>query len=150
MVRNAQDAYLEGRVLSADPLELVRMLYQGAIGAVQDARHYLADGKIAERSRSISIACDILMELDAALDHSRGGEIASRLAALYEYMHGKLLEANCRQIDRPLGEVLGLLSTLAEAWAGAGKAAPPPVPAGNPWAQPQEPAAASAPGGWSL
>jgi flagellar protein FliS len=150
MFHSAQDAYLESRVLSADPLELVRMLYQGAIGAVQDARRQLADGKIAARSRSISRACDILMELNSALDHSRVGEIAGRLAALYAYMHGKLLEANCQQSDPPLGEVLSLLATLAEAWAGASKPAPTPVPAGNPWVQPQEAAAARAPGGWSL
>jgi flagellar protein FliS len=149
MSHSPQDAYLESRVLSADPLELVCMLYQGAIGAVQDARRHLADGKIDARSRSISRACDILMELHSALDHSRGGEIAGRLAALYAYMHGKLLEANCQQVDPPLGEVLSLLATLAEAWSGASKPAPPPVSAGNPWEQPQE-AAARAPGGWSL
>jgi flagellar protein FliS len=150
MVSNAQDAYLESRVLSADPLQLVRMLYQAAIGAVQDARCNLAAGTIAARSRSISRACDILMELHSALDHSRGGELAGRLAALYAYMHGQLLEANCQQIDPPLEEVLSLLTSLAEAWTGASKAALPPVPARNQWRQPQEPVAARAPGGWSL
>jgi flagellar protein FliS len=150
MSNSAQDAYLESRVLSADPLELVRMLYQGAIGAVQNARRHLADGKIAARSRSVSAACDILMELHSALDYSGEDEIAGRLAALYAYIHGQLLEANCQQIDLPLGEVLSLLTTLAEGWAGASKPAPPPVPVGKMWVQPQEPAAARAPGGWSL
>jgi flagellar protein FliS len=150
MFNSAQDAYLESRVHSADPLELVRMLYQGAIGAVQNARRHLAEGKIAARSRSISCACDILMELHRTLDQSRGGEIASCLAALYAYMHGKLLEANCQQIDPPLGEVLSLLGTLTEAWAGASNPAPSTVPAGNSWIKPQEPAAARAPGDWSL
>jgi flagellar protein FliS len=150
MFNSAQDAYLESRVHSADPLELVRMLYQGAIGAVQNARLHLAEGKIAARSRSISRACDILMELQSALDHSRGGEIAGRLAALYTYIHGKLLEANCQQIDPPLGEVLSLLATLADAWAGPSKPVQSTVPTGNPWVQPQEPGAARAPGGWSL
>jgi flagellar secretion chaperone FliS len=80
MYQSAHDAYVESRVLSADPLELVQMLYQGAIGAVQDARHHLANGAIAERSRAITKACAILMELAGALDHKAGGELAGRLA----------------------------------------------------------------------
>src|SRR3974377_1434726 len=111
MFQSAHDAYLESRVLSAGPLELVQMLYQGAIGAVQDARHHLAEGKILERSRAISKACAILTELTAALNHEASGELAGRLAALYDYMQRQLLEANFRQADEPLGEVLGLLVT---------------------------------------
>jgi len=36
MFQSSHDAYLESRVLSATPLELVHLLYRGAIGAVQD------------------------------------------------------------------------------------------------------------------
>ncbi len=64
MWENAQDAYLEQRVLSADPLELVRLLYQAAIAAVRDARRALSAGEIAARSRSISKACGIVLELN--------------------------------------------------------------------------------------
>ncbi|PWU01368.1 MAG: flagellar export chaperone FliS [Terriglobia bacterium] len=151
MLQNAHDKYLEERVLSADPMELVRILYQAAIGAVQDARRHLAAGRIAERSRSISRASSILLELAAALDRDRGGEIADRLAALYEYLQGKLWQANCEQSDPPLAEVLGLLSTLAEGWAVAGREVLPQPQSGSPWAGSMatpEPAYAS--GGWSL
>src|SRR5206468_2046051 len=37
-------------------------------------------------------------------------------AQLYDYMQRRLLEANMKQADAPLSEVLGLLSTLSEAW----------------------------------
>jgi len=152
MFYSAHDAYLESRILSADPLQLIRLLYQAALDAVQDARHCLAEGKIAERSRSISRACEILIELHSSLDHRQGGEIAGRLAALYEYMQRKLLEANFQQSDPPLGEVLALLSTLADGWAGVGRAVDPQVSAGNPWPQQMtpEPAAAGTSRGWSL
>ena len=146
MLHSAHDAYLESRVLSADPVELVVMLYQAAIGAVQEARRHLADGKIAERSKAISRACDIVLELQSALDKERGGEIAARLGALYAYMLRRLLEANLQQADAPLGEVLGLLSTVAEGWAGIRKPAAPQAPASTPWtyAVAEEPAAAYA------
>jgi flagellar secretion chaperone FliS len=133
MFQSAHDAYLENRVLSAEPLELVQMLYQGAIGAVQDARHHLANGKIMERSRAITKACAILTELTAALNREAGGELSKRLGSLYDYMRRKLLEANFRQSDEPLGEVLSLLATLAEGWAEISKRSQAPVAAGNPW-----------------
>ncbi len=138
MWNSAHDAYLESRVLAADPLELVRLLYQTAIAATREARRHLAEGDIAARSKSISKACDILIELDGALDWNRGGEIALRLAALYDYMQRKLIEANFQQSDPPLAEVLGLLSTLSEAWEGIAKPESPAVPVQNPWSVPGE------------
>lgn len=126
MSHQGHDAYLEGRILSADPLELVRLLCQGAGNAVRDARRRLAEGDIVGRSRAVSNAYDILAELLAALDHSRGGELAGRLALLYDYMQRRLLEANLQQSDAPLAEVLNLLATLSEAWAGAPSQSAPP------------------------
>jgi len=152
MLSRAQDAYVESRVLSGDPLELVRLLYQTAIGAVVDARRHLAAGKIGERSRSISKASQILIELTAALDHQRGGDISRRLASLYRYMLGRLLEANLKQSEAPLAEVLGLLTTLGEAWEGIRPAVaePPPAPmASTPWTLPQDPVSASVVHAWS-
>ena len=88
-----------------------------------------AKGEIRERSRSISRAIGILMKLTATLDHSRGGEIALQLARLYDYMLRRLNEANLRQTDEPLAEVLALLSTLTEAWDGVIEALRPPAKA---------------------
>jgi len=136
MYQNAHETYLEGCIASADPLELVRMLYQGASGAVRDARRYLAEGEIALRSRSISKACEILIELTASLDHTAGGEISRRLEQLYDYMQRRLLEANIRQADEPLAEVLGLLATLGEAWDGIRVAATPAQPSPSLWSHP--------------
>jgi flagellar biosynthetic protein FliS len=84
MYATANDAYLESRVLSAEPIELVRMLYQAAIDAVRNARRHLQAGDIAARSNSINKACAILAELQSSLDHERGAELASRLDSLYD------------------------------------------------------------------
>ena len=109
-------AYLETRVLSADPVELVNILYEYAILNVQEARHSLAEGKIAARAKAISKTIEILGELESSLDHKQGGEIASNLARLYQYMRGRLTVANLKRADDPLAEVEGLLKTLGEAW----------------------------------
>jgi flagellar protein FliS len=116
MWQSVQESYIESRILTASPIELVAMLYDGAIAAVLDARRKLADGDIAARSRAITKACEILIELTQGLDHARGGDISLRLAQLYDYIQQRLIEANIQQKDAPLSEALKLLSTLAESW----------------------------------
>jgi flagellar protein FliS len=112
-----RDAYLDTRVLSADPLELVHILYEHTLAMVADARRYLAEGNIAARGRSISRAIAAVDELDCSLDRQSSGSLAHNLAALYQYMRGRLLTANIRQEDAPLAEVESLLRTLGEAWS---------------------------------
>jgi len=125
---SAHDAYLESRVLSAGPIELVRILYQTAAGGVRDARRHLERGDIVARSRAISRAVKALLELTGALDFARGGEIAERLAQLYTYMIRRLTEANFQQADAPLAEVLALLATLFEGWEAMRDQTPAPAP----------------------
>ena len=146
----AHDAYLESRILTAEPLELIRLLYQAGTGAVREARRCLREADITGRSRAISKACEVLMELTAGLDHERGGEISGRLSSLYEYMQRRLIEANFQQSDPPLVEVLGLLSTLSDAWNEVRTQAAVPS-AANPWTQtvPQD-AAATESHAWSF
>jgi flagellar protein FliS len=146
MSHTGRDAYLEGRILSADPLELVRILYHGCSDAVRDARRRLEEGDIAGRSRAITKAYEILAELLGSIDRERGGEIAGRLAQLYDYMQARLIEANCRQEDAPLAEVVSLLATLGEAWDGIAQPSPrSEPPSAGLWAQPApaEPEAAA-------
>jgi flagellar secretion chaperone FliS len=133
MPNPAHSAYLESRILTADPLELIRLMYEAAISEVRDARLHLANGDIRARSQAISKACAILIELTVALDRKAGGEYAERLADLYGYMSRQLMEANFRQREEPLAEVLGLLATLIENWEGVqgflGSKRTPQVPA---------------------
>ena len=108
--------YEQNRILGASPVELVRILYAGAGRAVVNAREHLRSGDIAARSREISKAQAILIELAASVDVREGGEIGTRLLALYDYMRSKLFEANAQQDEAPLAEVARLLATLQEAW----------------------------------
>ena len=153
MSQNTHDAYLESRILAAEPLELVRMLNQGCTGAVKDARRRLAAGEIRHRGRAVVKAWEILAELAGTLDHQQGGDLSARLALLYDYMQRRLLQANMEQSDGPLAEVLTLLATLSEGWDGLKAAAQPVVETVNPsWGQPlpPEPSAASSSQGWSF
>ncbi|HWQ56910.1 MAG TPA: flagellar export chaperone FliS [Bryobacteraceae bacterium] len=117
MSSNVNERYLEARVMSASPVELVRILYGAAQQSVREARRHLALGNTAERSREISRAVEILVELSGAVDREKGGELSGRLVELYDYMVRRLTEAHLRQEDTPLEEVLRLLATLSEAWS---------------------------------
>jgi flagellar secretion chaperone FliS len=109
-------AYFKGRVQTADPLTLVRLLYDNALQAVKTARERLAAHDIASRSKAISKASDCLCLLIDSLSLDQGGEISRNLLALYGYMQNRLLEGNLHQSDAPLAEVESLLSTLHAAW----------------------------------
>ena len=111
--------YFEQTILNADPIDLIRMLYQRAITSVRDGREHLRDKRIAERSAAILRAYLAIAELLAALRPEVAPELSGRLRNLYLYMQQRLLDANMQQVDPPLAEVLGLLITLDEAWAGA-------------------------------
>lgn len=109
-------SYLENRILTADPIELVCMCYESAILAVQDARESLAKNDIASRTRAISKAIAIVGQLEGSLNHQAGVEVSSNLARLYRYIRERLLAANKNQDERPLIEVERLLRTVEEAW----------------------------------
>ncbi|MEO8592034.1 MAG: flagellar export chaperone FliS [Candidatus Solibacter sp.] len=117
MYENPYASSLETKILSATPLELVQLLYQAAIDAVQSARRHLSRGEIAERARSVGKAVEILTELGGSLDHQRGGAISTRLASLYDYLQVTLLDANFQQADDGLEKAETLLKTLNEAWS---------------------------------
>ena len=113
---NPFGAYLESKVLSASPLELVALAYEGAIEAVRNARLHLAEKRIHERSRAITKAQLLIGELQKCLDFNQGGELSLQLGRLYDYMQRKLIEANFQQTEPPLREVEELLETLLESW----------------------------------
>jgi flagellar protein FliS len=121
-------AYLESRILSADPVELVAILYEHAILYTGHARECLAKRDIAGRSEKIARVIGIIGELDSSLNHSAGGEISANLARLYQYIRQRLVMANLQQQDEPLAEVERLLGTISEAWTGVARGNDSPAP----------------------
>jgi flagellar protein FliS len=113
---NRVSIYLEQEILSANPLQLVHILYQATITELREALRNLASRDIAAKCRNLMKASELIGELLSALDLEAGGEIAVRLKALYEYMLSRLLLANLHNLDEPIGETIALLSTLDEGW----------------------------------
>lgn len=119
--RQAAHAYasvgLASSAMSATPHQLLVMLFDGAQAALRKAGFALTAGDVAGRGAALSKAIDIIERgLRAALDIERGGELAERLDALYDYMIRRLMQANLRADARAIAEVEQLLDDIASAW----------------------------------
>lgn len=112
---------LETQILTAEPIELIQLLYRGALDAIAGARAAVDAGDIQTRSRLISKAMAILNELSTSLDHAREPELCRNLVELYDYMLRKLIEANIHQTGEPLVEVERLLAELLRGWEAGAK-----------------------------
>jgi flagellar protein FliS len=116
----ALDAYaevdLQTAVSTASPVQLVVLLYEGAIKAIAAAKGRMQEQKWAEKGALLSKAIDIVEGLRTVLDRERGGEIARNLDDLYDYMKRRIAAANLKNEVAALDEVIRLLDTLREAW----------------------------------
>jgi flagellar protein FliS len=115
------DAYarvgLESNVVGADPHMLIVMLFDGALLKVNMAAIAISQGDISGKGEAISKAIEIISNgLKASLDLTAGGELAQRLASLYDYMVSRLIYANLETNEAALKEVASLLGELKGAW----------------------------------
>lgn len=100
----------------AHPVQLIEMLYGGALDHLAAARGSLQRGELGPRLRHIAETLAIIEHLRLTLDFQRGGDIAQNLAGLYDYMRQRLTLANAQADARPLEEVVDLLKTLHAGW----------------------------------
>ena len=122
----AAQAYRRVESESRSPLELVVMLYDGALRFVNDAREAHARRDLRARGKAISKTLAIIGELQSTLDMERGGAVAEQLDNLYTYINSRLLDVTMKQDLTACDEVHKLLSTLREGWAQAAMQPPPP------------------------
>ena len=119
-VLNAVDEYarlgLRTDIETASPHRLILLLIDGAIEKIRAARLAMERDEIAAKGTNISWAISIIDGLRASLNMEKGGELASNLDRLYEYMVRTLVEANLNSDRRKLNEVEALLIEGRLAW----------------------------------
>lgn len=109
-------AYKQTHVQSRTPLELVVMLYDGALRFSGDARAAIERGDIAARRNALDRTMAIISELQSTLNLEQGGDVAKQLDELYDFMTRRLLDAAIHNTVAPIDEVRTLLETLRDAW----------------------------------
>ena len=112
----AQQQYVTNQVGTADRLQLVIMLYDGAISFLGQARERMAAQDAAGKGLLIGRALDIIAELNASLNFQAGQELATHLFHLYNFMTSHLTKANINWDLQALDEVLTMLQHLRETW----------------------------------
>lgn len=105
---------------NASPAELIEMLYGRAISDLK-AAHELLGKPEAPRSSADAIhlivhAQQIVAELNRCLNMKDGKELAKNLSQLYDYVQFRLTDSVSRRDKEPVGEVIGLLTELHDAW----------------------------------
>ncbi|MCL6622112.1 MAG: flagellar export chaperone FliS [Syntrophobacterales bacterium] len=129
--------YLATQVTTADRLQLVVMLYEGALGFLRQAREHMEVKDAPAKGRCLGRALDIIAELNASLNFQEGGELAANLSRLYHFMTQHLTRANLTWNVQAVEEVMAMLTDLKQAWEqicrqarSAQVSEPPAAPAG--------------------
>lgn len=105
----------------ASPHQLVQMLFDGYLEAINQAKGHLRAGKTEQKGRAITRAVRIVDEgLRASLNLKDGGSLAQDLHDLYGYVTMRLTLANLRNDENGLEECARLMRPLRDAWKSIG------------------------------
>lgn len=113
------NAYRKSATQTADPRELVVMLYDGILRFLTEAELHLESKRNGAATQAAGRAMDIVSELLVSLDHGPMPELSHQLESLYIYINERLLHISLRQDIQAIEEVRHLVVELREGWAGA-------------------------------
>lgn len=125
MYKNSAREYsqvgLQTEIMEADPHKLIQLLLEGALTRLAISKNLIEQGDMAGKNEKIGNVVDIISSLQESLDHERGGEIASNLERLYDYMTRRLWDANRLNDVDIINEVMSLLLEVKAGWEGIRK-----------------------------
>ena len=116
-VERAHREYMESQALSAQPIEIVHMLYQVAIDNLSVAISCLDTGDAFGRSSAVTKAEAAVHELAISLDRSVDAPFTRTLADLYAYVLDCMVKGHAQKSKRAFEDARSVLTTLAQAWA---------------------------------
>ncbi len=108
--------YLKTKVMTANPEELRLMLFEGAIKFCRQALDAIGKADCEKMYNAILRAQKIIIELSNALKHDEAPDLCDKLAALYNFMYRRLVDANISRDADIINEVIRLLEYERETW----------------------------------
>ena len=111
-----QKLSLESQVAEASATGLIRMLLDGALVRIAQAKAQMEQGNKQRQGEIIGKVIDIVASLDSYLDHEKGGEVSANLEALYDYVVRQLFQANVKSDVQLLEECETLLGEIRVGW----------------------------------
>lgn len=114
-------------VATANNVELIMMLFDGLIESLSLARGHIQHGSIELKSRTLQRASRIVLGLQNALDHERGGELARNLSDLYTYVVRRIIDINAYNDLQALDEIASMMTEIRGAWQQVPSLVPAPA-----------------------
>lgn len=112
--RNPYEKYTNNSIFTASPEELTLKLYEGALKFCNQAIVAVENKDYAKANELILKVQAIIREFQLKLDRSY--EISDSFAALYAYIHERLIQANIAKDLEILNEVRDLLRDFRDMW----------------------------------
>lgn len=109
---------LEAQTSRASPIELVLLLTDGLLEELARARAHIVAKRYEARAASINKCNDIINGLSSSLDFDGGGQVVANLANLYDFCTKHLHAAGVKQDPAMVDEVVKVLTTIRQGWAG--------------------------------
>lgn len=111
------NAYLQTKVMTANPAELRLMLLDGAIRFAQQARDGIQKRDFDSAYTGFTRCQAILLELVNSLRPEHDPDLCNKLSALYTYMYTRLVTASVHRDVGMVDDVLKLLGYERETWS---------------------------------
>ena len=115
-MRHPAHTYRQLSVQGASPLELVVMLYDGAIAALLRAIDAVESRDIERKCKHLNRALAIIIQLEGTLNFELGGDIARNLQGFYAYSRASIAKANVENSAEILRALVGHFTNLRDAW----------------------------------
>lgn len=121
--RNANFArsYRQNAIQTASRGQLTLMFFDGALRFLRKGVESFEIEDYSRRNEAVNNnlvrAQEIIAELQRTLDHSVGGEFASTMDRLYDYMYRELQKANIEKSVEPVHNVIRFLTDIRDAWS---------------------------------
>jgi len=115
MMMGAQ-AYATTQISTASSVQVVVLLYDGAISSMKLAQEGIVSLNFHDKARFLDRALRVVGELSASLNMENGGGVATDLRRLYEYIQFELTQANLKNEPGHLEGPIRCMTVIREAW----------------------------------
>jgi len=110
------DSYKKMQIETANPATLILMLFDRAIVLLDKAKNEILENQYEEKGYSLTKANEIIAELAASLDMEKGGEIATSLSRLYNFVMREIIDADMNLNTNAIDNARRIVSELRESW----------------------------------
>lgn len=115
MMMGAQ-AYATTQISTASSVQVVVLLYDGAISSMKLAQEGMVALNFHDKARFLDRALRVIGELSASLNMDEGGVVAKDLQRLYEYIQFEITQANLKNEPGRLEGPIRCMTVIREAW----------------------------------